>query len=63
MDNKMIARYVRAFQVTRKDWIDALVKNPGHPSAPRYIMSINSKIELLTSMWNWSDESVEFPHE
>jgi hypothetical protein len=61
MTNRQIARQVRDFQNIRQEWIDILVKRPGSKDAPMYIMSINAKIELLQTMWNWSDESVEFP--
>lgn len=62
MDNRMIVRYVRAFQETRQDWLDRLVANPDSTQACQHILSINSKIELLLTLWNWSDESVDFPH-
>jgi hypothetical protein len=62
MKNWQIAQQVKNFQEIRQDWIDILVKRPGSNEAAAHIMSINSKIELLQTMWNWSDESIDFPY-
>lgn len=61
MTNKQISRHLRAFQAARAEWINVLVENPGRSDAPQHIISINANIAFLTSLWNWSDESVEFP--
>jgi hypothetical protein len=62
MTNKQIARQMLAFQATRQEWLNILVLNPRNNTAAGSIMSINHKIELLQSFWNWSDESVDFPY-
>lgn len=56
MTNKQIDRMIAAFSKTRQDWIDILVKNPDSTDAAQYILSINSKIELLKSMYDYSQE-------
>lgn len=56
MSNRMLARYINTFKDTRQEWIDILVKNPDSHDAPRYIMSINAKIELLRTLWNFNEE-------
>lgn len=62
MTNRQIARHIRAFKQVRQQWIDILVDNPNQTDAPRHIVDINAKIELLTTLWNWaSDEDVELP--
>ena len=62
MTNKQIARNVKDWQAVRQDWLDILVKNPSNNTAAGHIMAINSKIEVFQSFWNWSDESIDFPH-
>lgn len=60
MNNKQISQHVRSFRDAREGWIDALTKSDSVQAA-QHVLSINSKIELLMTMWNWSDESVDFP--
>ena len=60
MTNKMLARYIESFKATRSVWLDILVENPDSTAAAQHIVSINSKIELMRSLWNWSDESVPY---
>lgn len=62
MTNRQIARNVRDWQAVRQQWLDILVDNPRNSNAASQIITINAKIELLQSFWNWSDESVDFPH-
>lgn len=59
--NRQLAREIQEFQRIRQEWIDMLVERPSHSTAAHHILSINSKIELLTAHWNWSDASVDFP--
>lgn len=61
MKNKQLAQHIENFKGIRQDWIDILVKNPDRTDAPKYIMEINAKINLLQILWNWSDESEEMP--
>lgn len=61
MNNEQIAEHVKEFQDIRGELIDRLVRNPAHRRAAHDIISINAKIELLISFWNWSDTSVDFP--
>ena len=61
MTNKQIARNVRDWQAVRQQWLDILVKNPSNNDAAVHIITINSKIEVFQSFWNWSDESLDFP--
>lgn len=60
MTNRQIARYIKAFKRTRQEWIDILIKSPDGNAAAT-IVTINAKIELLRSMWNWNDEEIEMP--
>lgn len=59
MTNKQINRHLEEFSKSRRDWLEILVENPGHTEAAQHIISINSKMELLRSLWNWGDDSVE----
>lgn len=61
LTNKQIVRQVKDWQAVRQDWLDILVKTPANSNAAQAIVSINSKIELLQTFWNWSDETVDFP--
>jgi len=63
MTNRQIARNVKEFRRIRQGWFDILARNGDSVGAAQHILSINCKIELLLSMWNWSDESVDYPHE
>lgn len=56
MSNKMLARFIKTFQESRQEWIDTLVKNPDATDAAQHVVAINSKIELLRGLWNWSEE-------
>lgn len=56
MDNKQIARLINAFKESRRGWIDMLVENPDADNAPKHIVSINAKIELLRTLWNFNAE-------
>lgn len=56
MTNKQIARFIESFKEVRQEWIDILVKNPDRSSAAQNIISVNAKIELLRTMWNFSEE-------
>lgn len=56
MTNKMLARYINSFKESRQDWIDILNNNPDSADAPKYIVEINAKIDLLRSFWNWREE-------
>ena len=60
MNNKQIVRQVKHFREARENWLRAL-NSSDSVQAAQQVLSINSKIELLLSMWNWSDASVEFP--
>lgn len=61
MNNKQIRSFVMQFRQSRAGWIDILTKNGDSVKAAQQILSINSKIELLLSLWDWADESVEYP--
>jgi hypothetical protein len=61
MSNRQLAREIKEFVRIRQEWVDILVKNPRHNQACQMILSINAKIELLETHWNWSDESVDIP--
>lgn len=56
MTNNQLARHIKNFKRIRQQWIDALVENPNNTAAPKYIMEINAKIDLLQTLWNWSEE-------
>lgn len=65
MTNREIVRQVRAFRRVRADWVDQLSRPATADSvqAAQHVLSVNSKIELLLTMWNWgADDGVEFPH-
>lgn len=59
MTNRMLNRYIRSFKDARQGWIDILVKNPDSRDAPANILAINTKIEFLRSVWNWSEDGEE----
>jgi hypothetical protein len=59
MTNKQIVQHVEGFRGARKDWLETL-STTDSVEAAKHVMSINSKIELLLTMWNWHDESVEY---
>ena len=61
MTNQQIARYIQTFQKVRSELIENLVSRPSNNETAQNIISCNNKIELLQSMWNWSDETVDFP--
>ena len=60
MNNTQIAQFVEAFREARDGWVESATKRDSVEAA-KHIMSCNAKIELLLSLWNWSDESVEYP--
>lgn len=59
MNNKQINQLLREFDRNRREWIDVLKDNPGHSTAAQQVIHINAKMELLRTLWNWSDESME----
>ena len=61
MNNWQIVDLVEAFREAREGWVKSAVERDSVEAA-KFIMSCNAKIELLLSLWNWSDESVEYPH-
>jgi hypothetical protein len=61
MNNRQIARLINEFKRMRVEWLDMLVKNPEYTDAAQHIVTINSKIELLRSLWNWNDEEMDMP--
>lgn len=62
MSNRQLARLIKNFKEIRQEWIDILVANPESQDAPRYILSINSKIELLQTFWTFDDdEEMDMP--
>lgn len=63
MNNRQIAQNIKAFREARQGWLDILNGSNGDSvQAAQHVLSCNSKIELLTTMWNWSDETVDFPY-
>ena len=63
MNNRQIVQNIKAFREARQGWMDRLNSSHGQDSveAAQHVLSCNSKIEFLKILWNWSDESVEFP--
>jgi len=61
VNNKQIVRHVNAFAEARQGWIDILLRDPDSITAVQHILSINSKIELLKTLWNWSEDDVVHP--
>lgn len=61
MNNRQIVQHVKGFREARDGWIESAIKRDSVEAA-KHIMSCNAKIELLLTMWNWSDETVEYPH-
>lgn len=61
MTNKEIVRFIKSFRNARDGWLKILVANPDSVEAAQTIASVNSKIEVFKTLWNWHDESVEFP--
>lgn len=61
MTNREIARFVRELRKCRDEWMVVLVKTDSVEAA-QHVLSINTKIEFVLSLWNWSDESTEYPH-
>lgn len=60
MSNKQINQQLKAFDNARKTWVEIMVESNGASNAAaQMILSINSKMELLRTLWNWSDETVE----
>ena len=63
MNNRQIVQNVKAFREARQGWMDML---NGHDKdsvqAAQHVLSCNSKIELLLTMWNWADETVDYPY-
>lgn len=59
MKNWQINQMLEAFDESRRNWVDILVKNPGHSEAAQMIIVINAKMEVYRSMWSWYDESIE----
>lgn len=52
----MLARYIEEFKRIRQEWIELLVNNPNYTLAAQHIVSVNAKIELLRSLWNFAQE-------
>lgn len=61
MKNYQIVQMVEGFREARDQWIELAIKRDSVEAA-KHIMSCNAKIELMLTLWNWSDESVEYPH-
>ena len=61
MTNRELSRLIKAFLATRRDWVEILNANPYDSGAAQHIISCNSKLELLSTMWDWTDESLDFP--
>lgn len=61
MSNREIIRYINGLRTARATWVKAAT-NDDSVEAASHIMSINSKIEFLKISWNWSDETIDFPH-
>ena len=62
MNNRQIAQHVKAFRNARGEWMERLNNgNPDSVVAAQHVLSINSKIELLLTLWNWYDDSAEYP--
>lgn len=61
MKNFQIVSFVEDLRDIREDWVAGATKRDS-VNAAQHILSINTKIELLLSMWNWSDETVDFPY-
>lgn len=61
MNNRQIVQHVEMFREARVGWMEQLAKSDSLTAA-QHVVSINAKIELLLVMWNWSDESVEYPY-
>lgn len=59
MGNRQINVLLKSFDKDRRVWIDMLSKSPSYSEAAQRILSINSKMELLRTFWDWSDETVE----
>jgi hypothetical protein len=62
MTNKQIVRHIQAQRESRDEWLRQLNKNPDNLLAAQHIVTINSKIHFLLDLWNWTDESVQYPH-
>ena len=56
MTNKQLSRYIKEWKRIRLEWIDILVKNPDHSTAPVSILKCTHTIEFLRGMWNWNEE-------
>lgn len=61
MTNRQLSRLIKAFLDTRREWIEILNSNPYNSDAAQHIIACNSKLELLSTMWDWTDESLDFP--
>jgi hypothetical protein len=59
MGNRQIAQLVREFRKIREPWMESAGRDS--LEAAQHVVSINAKIELLLTFWNWTDESVEYP--
>lgn len=62
MTNKQILRQILNFREARLGWLEILAKNGDSVQAAQHILSINTKIEFLKTLWNHFDESVDFPY-
>jgi hypothetical protein len=59
MNNRQINQHLKMFADARQGWIDILSRDNESVQAAQHILSINNKVELLRTMWNWADESIE----
>lgn len=62
MDNRQILNHIEEHRNARSQWMTILNTSPDSIAAAQHILAINTRIELLKTLWNWSDESVDFPH-
>lgn len=61
MTNRQIATHITELRKYRQGWMNILSKNGDSISAAEQIVAINHKIELLKALWNFSDDTAEFP--
>lgn len=54
LTNKQIARFIQGLRECRQDWLERLEHNGDSVAAAQHILSINSKIEFLTTLYNYS---------
>lgn len=56
MNRQQFQRQIKTFEGIRQDWIDILVANPSRTDAPKHIVDINAKIEVLTTLMMFQPE-------